>query len=643
MTASPGYSVGQTSLSGKVMDQQGEPVIFAAVALYQSGVLKKGMDTDFDGNYVFSSIDPGTYDLEVSYVGLTTKRIEGVVVFAGRANKLNVELSSDPITLTEVVCYAVPLVEQDNTTSGGIITSEQIKKLPRRNVNSMAANTAGLAAAKEGETVVVRGSRGNPTDYYVDGVRVTGSSVPQVEEAPNSESYAPIQENQFIETKKEHFSTFSIDVDGAAYSNTRRYLNRRQLPPPDAVRTEELVNYFDYGYDLPEDGHPFSVYTELSACPWEEGHQLLHIGLKGTEADPTTAPPANLVFLVDVSGSMKDHNKLPLLKRAFGLLVDQLRPQDRVSLLTYSGSFDVVLEPTPGTERTTIRSAMDGLVGGGGTAGGAALQKAYELAGQYFNPDGSNRIILATDGDFNVGISSPAELEEFIANKRETGVYLSVLGFGTGNYKDDRLETLANKGNGNYAYIDDLEEAEKIFVTELAGTLFTIAKDVKLQVEFDETTVEQYRLIGYENRILAKEDFENDTKDAGELGAGHTVTALYQIVPRSGATNKELATVHLRYKRPKEEQSSYMAKAVPAQALPLESTSEAFRFSAAVAAFALCLRDSVHKGSSSFQMAKSLADGARQYDLEDRKLGFVELVEQADKIVNAKSEEHAED
>ncbi|MCG8327202.1 MAG: von Willebrand factor type A domain-containing protein [Chitinophagales bacterium] len=661
----------QTSLYGKVTDDSGEPIIFGSVALNKDGILVKGAETDFDGNYQLSNIDPGIYDIEVAYVGYSPKKIQGIEVLAGIANKLDIELQISAVNLDEVVVvdYKVPLVEQDNTTSGAVITSsqlrripgnrkrsprkrnkkknqtttsEQIKNLPTRNINALAATSAGVSSS-DGNNVVVRGTRDNGTDYYVDGIRVRGQQIPETEEVPKSsggEDYASIPENQYVDVSTEVFSTFSIDVDKAAYSNVRRFINQKQLPPVEAVRTEELINYFQYDYPQPEDEHPFAVYTELSECPWQQDHQLLHIGLKGREQDPADAPPANLVFLIDISGSMSSANKLPLVIEAFELLVEQLRAQDRVSIVTYAGSFKVALEPCPGNEKNKIIKALRDMRSGGGTAGGAALERAYELAAQYFDPEGSNRVIMATDGDFNIGISSPEELEKFIEKKRESGIYLSVLGFGMGNLKDNRLEVLADKGNGNYAYIDNIEEAEKLFITEMTGTLYAIAKDVKLQIEFDKEAVESYRLIGYENRMLEKEDFEDDTKDAGELGAGHTVTALYEIIPKAnGSSSEELLTVHLRYKQPKEEQSYYLSHKVSNEVIPLEQASDNFRFSASVAAYALCLRQSSFMEGSTYKLAKELADGARQDDLEGEKAAFVDMVKQTAKLDKRKSDQ----
>jgi Ca-activated chloride channel family protein len=666
----------QTSLYGRVIDDTGEPVILAGVTLHQNGVFRFGTETDFDGHYHFSNIDPGTYRIEVRYVGFETKAIEGVPVLAGKANKLDLEMKTSSVTLDEVVVvdYRVPLIEQDNTTSGSTITmggrhnysrgqarrspkkgkkkhkkktegsalpSEQINKLPTRNINSMASSTAGIKSTNEANNVAIRSSRSNETVYYVDGVRVSGHLSPEEEAfttgqttstgAPKQkEGQSPVIENPFIAVQEEAFSTFSIDVDHAAYSHIRQYIDNKQLPPADIVRTEELINYFHYDYPAPDSAHPFSLHTELGPCPWQEGHQLLHIGLKGKELNLTEAPPANLAFLIDVSGSMADHNKLPLLKEAFALLVEQLRPEDQIAIVSYSNDIKVVLEPCSGSQKQKILSKINSLRPAGGTAGGPGLQKAYELLQQYYLPEGSNRVIIATDGDFNIGIADKEELEKFITEKRKTGIELSVLGFGMRNYQDGRLEMLANKGNGNYAYIDHIEEAEKLFFTELTGTLFTIAKDVKLQLEFDPETVASYRLIGYENRLLEKEDFENDSRDAGELGAGHTVTALYQIVLKDQAA-PSLGDIHLRYKQGNEEQSYYLAHPILNEDKEA-GKSENFKLSAAVAAYALTLKNSVYKGSSSYEMAIQLAQQASQDDLEGFRKDFVQMIEKTAKI-----------
>ncbi len=365
----------------------------------------------------------------------------------------------------------------------------------------------------------------------------------------NTEGYAAVNENGFRSVKANPLSTFSIDVDNASYSNIRRFINSGQLPPADAVRIEEMINYFRYEYPEPKGEHPFSVYTEMTVCPWNSRHQLLHIGLRGKSIEKTSLPPANLVFLIDVSGSMGVPNKLPLLKSAFGLLVNELRAEDRVAIVVYAGAAGLVLGSTPGDHKNAIMAAIDNLEAGGSTAGGEGLRLAYREAEKNFMKGGNNRIILATDGDFNVGESSNGGIERLVEEKRNLGVFMTVLGFGMGNIKDDKMEIIADKGNGNYSYIDNLQEARKVLVSEFGGTLFTIAKDVKFQLEFNPDKVESYRLIGYENRMLNEEDFNDDTRDAGEMGAGHNVTALYELVP-AGSDERNTGVDPLKYQKP---------------------------------------------------------------------------------------------
>ena len=466
-------------------------------------------------------------------------------------------------------------------------------------------------------------------------------------EEPSTEEYDRIYENPFLEAKGNPLSTFSIDVDTASYANSRRFLRDGQLPPKDAVRIEEFINYFDYDYPAPTGTDPFSTNCELSACPWNEKHELLLVGLQGRKIDLAQLPPNNLVFLADVSGSMNSPRKLPLLKASLRLLVNNLRPEDRVALVVYAGAAGLVLDSTPGTDRQKIIEAIDNLSAGGSTAGGAGIKLAYQVAKENFISKGNNRIILATDGDFNVGQSSDADLTRLVEEKRDDGVYLTVLGLGRGNYKDSKMEKLADKGNGNYAYVDNIREAKKALVTEVGGTLFTIAKDVKLQIEFNPATVSSYRLIGYENRILKAEDFNNDKKDAGELGAGHRVTALYEIV-RVGTEepvakvdklkyqkkvkltkSKDLLTLKLRYKEPKEDESQLITKVIQADEITVEKPSENWALASAVAEFALLMRDSQHKGTASFESALTRARSARGQDEHGYRTELAQLIEEA--------------
>ena len=460
----------------------------------------------------------------------------------------------------------------------------------------------------------------------------------------NTEQYDWVPENAFKLAMDNPLSTFSIDVDRAAYANVRRFLNDNQLPPVDAVRIEEMVNYFDYDYPQPQGDDPFAISLEVASCPWNEDHQLALVGLQGLDVDTRDLPPNNLVFLLDVSGSMDSPDKLPLLKAALRLLVSQLRPEDRVSIVVYAGAAGLVLEPT--SDKGRISEAIGRLEAGGSTAGGAGIELAYRTALQGFLREGNNRVILATDGDFNVGVSSDGELVRLIEEKRRSGIYLTVLGFGTGNYKDSRMEKLADKGNGNYAYIDDILEARKVLVNEMGGTLLTIAKDVKIQVEFNPAQVKAYRLIGYENRVLASEDFDNDLKDAGELGAGHTVTALYELipagseepVPAAGALkyqktqlvdSDDLMTVKLRYKQPDAEVSKLLVRSIKVSEFQGLRPSDNFQFASEVAEFGLLLRNSEFKGKASYGQIIERAKQVKGDDREGYRAEFIRLVEKA--------------
>jgi len=465
----------------------------------------------------------------------------------------------------------------------------------------------------------------------------------------NTEGYNRITENPFLEVLKNPLSTFSIDVDTASYTNVRRFINNGKLPPHDAVRIEEMINYFSYDYPQPRGNRPFSFNTELTDTPWKPGNRLLLIGLQGVKIATENLPPANLVFLIDVSGSMEQENKLPLLIKSFKLLVGQLRRQDTVAIIVYAGQAGLALPATSGADKHKILAALESLQAGGSTAGGEGIKLAYRIAGENFKKHGNNRVILATDGDFNVGESSDAAMERLIEQKRRDGVFLSVLGFGMGNYKDSKMQKLADRGNGNYAYIDNLLEARKVLVSQFGGTLLTIAKDVKLQVEFNPAKVSSYRLIGYEKRMLRQEDFADDTKDAGELGSGHTVTALYEIVPADGVSaakqeltyqttqikdgakaSDELATIRFRYKKSDGETSREIVRKIPATAVALNKASENIRFAASVAAWGLVLRNSEYKGSANYAQILELARRAKGTDTQGYRAEFIRLVEMAE-------------
>lgn len=471
-----------------------------------------------------------------------------------------------------------------------------------------------------------------------------------VQPTPNTEQYNRIEDNQFVTVKNQPLSTFSIDVDTASYSNVRRFIYEGQLPPKDAVRIEEMLNYFTYDYPQPNGDRPFTINTEISQTPWNPKHKLVQIGLQGKRIASENIPPSNLVFLIDVSGSMDEPNKLPLLQTSFRLLTNQLTAKDTVSIVVYAGNAGLVLPPTPGNQKNKIISAIYQLQAGGSTAGGEGIKLAYDIAKKNFLPSGNNRVILATDGDFNVGVSSDGELVKLIEDYRNQGVFLTVLGFGMGNLKDSKMEQLADKGNGNYAYIDDLQEAKKVLVTQMGGTIFTIAKDVKIQVEFNPTKVQAYRLIGYENRMLQAEDFNNDKKDAGELGAGHSVTALYEIIPvgvksdvklpsvdplryqqnqvdSQAYQNNELMLVKLRYKAPKDSTSQLITQPLIDRNVSFTNASNNLKFAAAVAEFGMILRDSEFKGGANLDQVLDLARQSKDVDLAGYRAEFINLVE----------------
>jgi len=563
-----------------------------------------------DKNGKFSISIPETDNkLVASYIGYETKTFK-----LGKSNNLTIKLKADAQTLKEVVVVSAGQAQQQE----------------------VAYNNASAAKQKA---------------YGLQSRTAVGATAPIMMSAPSyeTESYAGITENGFKNPLKEALSTFSIDVDAASYSNVRRFINNGTLPPKDAVRIEEMINYFDYNYVQPTGNDPVNIQTELAPAPWNPQHRLVQIGLKAKTIATDNLPASNLVFLIDVSGSMSSANKLPLLISSLKLLTDQLRDKDKVAIVVYAGQSGLVLPSTSGDAKASIKDALNKLSAGGSTAGGAGLQLAYKVAGENFIKGGNNRIILATDGDFNVGISSDNEMERLIEEKRKSGIFLTVLGYGMGNYKDSKMEILANKGNGNYAYIDNINEARKVLVNEFGGTLFTVAKDVKLQIEFNPAKVQAYRLIGYENRMLKDEDFNDDKKDAGEMGSGHTVTALYEIIPvgvKSSFANKvddlkyqkttksattytgdEMLTIKLRYKLPDESTSKSMQKAINDN--QSATTSVNFRFAAAIAEFGMLLRQSEYKQNSSFAQVITLAEGAMGKDKEGYRSEFLRLAKSA--------------
>ncbi len=670
----------QIKISGTVSDNKGNP-------LPGANVIEKGTtnstQTDFEGHY--SLIVSKGAKLVFSYIGC-----KNFIVRVKDETVIDVSLEEDFQALEEVVVVGYGIQKRSHVTGSVSMINIQrpknsISRALQGKVSGVQIRGIGTVESKK-EGVKVK----TPL-YIVDGVPIQKeynaiiqslknediNSRKELNAAEakslygkdarygcivirtvhgnynieNDENYAKITENQFQNVTINPLSTFSIDVDKAAYSNIRRFINKGQDVPVSAVKIEEMVNYFDYDYAQPKNEHPFSVHTEVAKTPWNVDTKLVRIGLQGKEYLNEDLPASNLTFLIDVSGSMSADNKLPLLKSAFKLLVNQLRDKDRISIVVYAGAAGVVLEPTSGSDKTKIINALNNLEAGGSTAGGQGIELAYQLAEKHFKKNGNNRVILATDGDFNVGLSSDDDMENLIVKKRESGVFLSVLGFGIGNYKDSKLETLADKGNGNHAYIDTMQEAQKVFGKEFGGTLFTIAKDVKLQVEFNPNKVKSYRLLGYENRLLADEDFIDDTKDAGELGSGHKVTALYEIVEAGVKTvydkkipklkyasntnentfSEELFTVRIRYKKPDGKKSLEL---VHVQNVYSQEMSEDFQFSAAVALFGQQLRKSIFTNKTTYKDVIVLAEKGRGKDVNGYRAEFIRLVKSAnDKLV----------
>ena len=578
--------------------------------------------TDNKGKYNVT-VSADEKELVFSYISYKTLKIKIT------SSKINVQLEEENNEMNEVVIRGYQSKTRKATTgSSYIVSGKEVQDAPVRNVEHL-----------------LQGK--------VAGINMQHTTAfPYIGTEPTSEAYASVKENGFKTSLTNPLSTFSIDVDAASYSNIRRFINNGNLPPANAVRIEEMINYFDYEYAEPKGKDPINIITEISSAPWNTNHKLVKIGLQGRKIPTQKLPSSNLVFLIDVSGSMNQPNKLPLLVSSFKLLTEQLRPTDKVAIVVYAGQAGLVLPSTPGNQKMKIKEALDKLSAGGSTAGGQGLELAYKVAAENFIKGGNNRVLLATDGDFNVGASSDKDMETLIELKRKSGIFLTALGFGMGNYKDSKMEVLADKGNGNYAYIDNITEARKTLISEFGGTLFTIAKDVKLQVEFNPARTQAYRLIGYENRMLKAKDFNNDLKDAGELGAGHTVTALYEVIPVgvkstfSGSVDdlkyqvnskpkvvlkdsKELMTVKLRYKNPDGNVSKLMEHPVMDSAIPFNKTSDNFRFSAAVAEFGMLLRQSEYKQQASYDSAINTAQKAIGNDKEGYRSEFLKLAKSA--------------
>jgi Ca-activated chloride channel family protein len=626
-------------IKGKVTDKNGIVVMGAAIEIIDASGKVKGAttQTDANGNYKLGNLNAGNYNLQCRLVGYKTETRKNIVV---KNDSATVVVDFIVTAATETEASETVATKQKNkpkqiAPSGITFVQEAVGAYHRA--------FGGGMYKKENNTLHQYGNEGSlrampaPID----------DSGRKREDEFNTTDYNLIVENEFQRVHEKPLSTLSIDVDVASYSMVRSYLNNGQLPPKDAVRIEELINYFTYNYPQPKGNVPFAVSSEMSDCPWNTKHKLLHVGISGKEIEKQNLPPSNLVFLIDVSGSMQGPTRLGLVKQSLRMLVNELNEKDHIAMVVYAGASGVILPSTSCAYKDKILDALEKLEAGGSTAGAAGIELAYKTAKEHFLPNGNNRVILCTDGDFNVGISSDAELIRLIEQKREQGTFLSVLGYGMGNYKDNKMEQLADKGNGNYAYIDNIMEANKVLVQQMGATLHTIAKDVKIQIEFNPEKVKGYRLIGYENRLLADRDFNDDTKDAGEIGAGAGVTALYEIVTdenelKSLATTDKLKyqqtkeplvtnrsnewlNIKIRYKEPQGTTSKLIENPVNDKGTLLANTSDNFKFSAAVASFGMLLRDSKYKGDFDFDKVIALAKSAKGKDDEGYRAEFIRL------------------
>jgi Ca-activated chloride channel family protein len=693
----------EKTITGIVTDNVNVPLPGVTVTVKKT---TKTALTDFDGKY---SIQAQTGDVLVfSYIGMKTQNIS-----VKKSNVINVKMADNSNHLEEVVVVGYGIQKKKSVSYSTASVSKSVHGrvagvAVQNNAQYLASPT--VTTGRESLSIPSNPSKNEPM-YIVDGVAIKADQMAQINPndiqdvkvlkdtnstaiygtkgangvvviatknemyknlsekevndklkpvniiqptEPNNEDYDAFVENAFESPKTAPLSTFSIDVDNASYTNVRRFINNGQEVPKDAVRVEEMVNFFKYTYPQPQDQNPFSINTEVSESPWNAKNRVLKIGLQGKNIPTNDLPASNLVFLIDVSGSMSDPNKLPLLKQSLKILVNELRNKDKVAIVVYAGAAGLVLAPTSGDEKKTIVDALENLNAGGSTAGGAGIELAYKIAAENFIKNGNNRVILATDGDFNVGSTSNSDMEKLIEEKRKSGVFLTCLGYGMGNYKDSKMETLADKGNGNYAYIDNIQEANRFLGKEFKGSMFAIAKDVKIQIEFNPKQVQAYRLIGYENRKLRPEDFKNDAIDAGELGSNHTVTALYEIIP-AGVTSDylnqqpdalkyttvpestnnyagELATVKFRYKKPDGDKSIEMVKVIENKSVSLEKSSDDFKFSTAVAWFGLKLRDSKLITNKSSEDILKLAKQGTTNDSEGYKAEFIRLIESAKQV-----------
>jgi Ca-activated chloride channel family protein len=661
----------QTAITGKIMDQTGAVIPNATITLKHvpTGKVSAGASSA-TGSYIIANLAAGEYSLRAEVPGFKAYLREKIALAEKQTLRIDIVLEVGATTDSIVVSADSTLLKTDSSAVTYNITLEQMKNLPSFDVG--AANGAalrdpyavaqmlpGVQYNRENPVMLINGLPQGEIQYRMDG-QVSG--LIRGGTAPGTEQYGRYVENDFTTPQDNPLSTFATDVDTASYSNVRRFLINGQLPPADAVRIEELVNYFRYEYPVPEAGKPVSMTTHVMKSPWNPGRLLLHVGMRTAPVAAEDLPPSHFTFLIDVSGSMAPPERLPLVKQALQMLTRQLRPQDTVAIVVYAGEAGVTLPPTRGDRQQEILGAVGRLNAGGSTNGAGGIRLAYQLARQAFDKKANNRVILATDGDFNVGVTSDDELVRVIEQERKTGVFLSILGVGSGNLKDAKMEKLADFGNGNYAYLDSLREARKVLVQEMGATLVTVAKDVKVQIEFNPARVKEYRLVGYENRLLRAEDFNNDAKDAGDLGSGHQVTAFYEIVPAGGSESggevdelryqqqrgrtkapvnrapdraNELAWLKLRHKTPQGDKSELLEWPVNARVEEFGSAPRDVRFAAAVAEYGLLLRQSKFAGNASFDHVLATANETMGRDLDGDRAEFVDLARRAANLSGA--------
>ena len=644
----------QGEILGKVLDENGDGAYPVNIIIVNDSGQKIGIgtQTDFDGYYSLKPLKAGIYNLQVSSLGYEKNLRKAILVKNDSTTIVDFELSRIEKVLSEVVIvrYRQPIITKGQTSVSKVFTSEEIRTMPSRNVSEVSSKSSGAFQSNAGNSVGFKGTRSNGTGYYINGVKVFGNAVSPSDFAPKPDLSTSIESetpsSSFTSTKKDPLSTFSIDVDIASYAIVRKDIFNHILPSKEVVRLEEMINYFSYNYPSPSDDKPFSIHTEMANCLWDTTHHLLKVGIQGKKSNDVM-PTSNLVFLIDVSGSMDGYNKLSLVKESLSLLVKQLRKEDKIAIVVYAGSSGLVLPATNGSDKATILNSLNQLTSGGSTAGGAGIVLAYNVAAENFIKDGINRVILCTDGDFNVGVTSGSGLEQLIEEKRKSNVFLSVLGFGD-HYSDKTMEMLADKGNGNYAFVDNIKEGEKVFVKQLRGTLNTIAKDVKIQMVFNPAVVRTYKLIGYENRRLKNEEFSNDKIDAGEIGENIAVTALYEVVLNNVFAESsvklvdnnekmilaadELGAIQIRYKEPKESKSELLVNKIKTSSKSFVDASTDYKFATLVATFGMKLKGEKAVNKIKLNEVEKMTQLVLGKDTTEEKKEFLNLITLADKI-----------